>query len=305
MSIARYVSSRLSVKISLLLAVLLLILTGAAAAVLTAHETAQMEEMTLEKARLAATIGARQFGDVLDSAIDSGLLTVSDVFDGALVEIRGFNWAGKPKYHTRYDAYTDRAVLAFQDKFLEYEDFIFAVGVDVKGYLPTHNSRYQKPITGIPEQDLAGNRTKRVFDDPVGLAAARNVQPILLQVYQRDTGETLWDVSSPIMVKGKHWGGFRIGVSLERIAARKAALLRFLGVTFAIFALVTIATMFLVIQRAMRPVVALTKAAEDISLGEGLDTPLRSGSSDEIGKLTAAVERLRVSMKSAISRLGG
>jgi HAMP domain-containing protein len=305
MSIARYVSSRLSVKISLLLAVLLLILTGAAAAVLTAHETAQMEEMTLEKARLAATIGARQFGDVLDSAIDSGLLTVSDVFDGALVEIRGFNWAGKPKYHTRYDAYTDRAVLAFQDKFLEYEDFIFAVGVDVKGYLPTHNSRYQKPITGIPEQDLAGNRTKRVFDDPVGAAAAKNVQPILLQVYQRDTGETLWDVSSPIMVKGKHWGGFRIGVSLERIAARKATLLRFLAVTFAIFALVTIATMFLVIQRAMRPVVALTQAAEDISLGEGLDTPLRSGSSDEIGKLTAAVERLRVSMKSAISRLGG
>jgi HAMP domain-containing protein len=305
MSIARYVRSRLSVKISLLLAALLLILTGAAAAVLTAHETAQMEEMTLEKARLAATIGARQFGDVLDTAIDSGLLTVSDVFDGALVEIRGFNWAGKPKYHTRYDAYTDRAVLAFQDKFLEYEDFIFAVGVDVKGYLPTHNSRYQKPITGIPEQDLAGNRTKRVFDDPVGAAAAKNLQPILLQVYQRDTGETLWDVSSPIMVKGKHWGGFRIGVSLERIAARKATLLRFLAVTFAIFALVTIATMFLVIQRAMRPVVALTQAAEDISLGEGLDTPLRSGSSDEIGKLTAAVERLRVSMKSAISRLGG
>jgi HAMP domain-containing protein len=305
MSIARYVRSRLSVKISLLLAALLLVLTGAAAAVLTAHETAQMEEMTLEKARLAATIGARQFGDVLDTAIDSGLLTVSDVFDGALVEIRGFNWAGKPKYHTRYDAYTDRAVLAFQDKFLEYEDFIFAVGVDVKGYLPTHNSRYQKPITGIPEQDLAGNRTKRVFDDPVGAAAAKNLQPILLQVYQRDTGETLWDVSSPIMVKGKHWGGFRIGVSLERIAARKATLLRFLAVTFAIFALVTIATMFLVIQRAMRPVVALTQAAEDISLGEGLDTPLRSGSSDEIGKLTAAVERLRVSMKSAISRLGG
>jgi HAMP domain-containing protein len=305
MSITRYVRSRLSVKISLLLAALLLVLTGAAAAVLTAHETAQMEEMTLEKARLAATIGARQFGDVLDTAIDSGLLTVSDVFDGALVEIRGFNWAGKPKYHTRYDAYTDRAVLAFQDKFLEYEDFIFAVGVDVKGYLPTHNSRYQKPITGIPEQDLAGNRTKRVFDDPVGAAAAKNLQPILLQVYQRDTGETLWDVSSPIMVKGKHWGGFRIGVSLERIAARKATLLRFLAVTFAIFALVTIATMFLVIQRAMRPVVALTQAAEDISLGEGLDTPLRSGSSDEIGKLTAAVERLRVSMKSAISRLGG
>jgi HAMP domain-containing protein len=305
MSIAQFVRSRLSVKISLVLAVLLLVLTGVAAAVLTAHETRQMEEMTLEKARLAATIGARQYGDVLDAAIDSGLLTVGDVFDGALVEIRGFNWAGKPKYHTRYDAYTDRAVLAFQDKFLEYEDFIFAVGVDLKGYLPTHNSRYQKPITGIPEQDLAGNRTKRVFDDPVGAAAAKNVEPILLQVYQRDTGETLWDVSAPILVKGKHWGGFRIGVSLERIAARKAALLRFLAVVFTIFALVTIATMFVVVQRAMRPVVAITHAAEEISLGEGLDTPLRPSTTDEIGQLTAAIERLRVSMKSAISRLGG
>ena len=305
MSITQFVRSRLSVKISLVLAVLLLVLTGATATVLTAHQTRQMEEMTLEKARLAATIGARQYGDVLDAAIDSGLLTVGDVFDGALVEIRGFNWAGKPKYHTRYDAYTDRAVLAFQDKFLEYEDFIFAVGVDLKGYLPTHNSRFQKPITGIPEQDLAGNRTKRVFDDPVGAAAAKNVEPILLQVYQRDTGETLWDVSAPILVKGKHWGAFRIGVSLERIAARKAALLRFLAVTFTLFALVTIVTMFLVVQRAMRPVVAITHAAEEISLGEGLDTPLRPSSTDEIGQLTAAIERLRVSMKSAISRLVG
>ena len=140
-----------------------------------------MEDSTLEKARLAAALGARQYGDTFDNAIDSGLLTVNDVFDRTYVEIKGWNWGDKPKFHTRFDAFCDRAVLIFQDKFLETEDFLFAVGVDDNGYLPTHNTRYQQPLTGDPEKDLVGNRTKRVFNDPVGLAAAKNTEPGLLQ----------------------------------------------------------------------------------------------------------------------------
>ena len=48
-----------------------------------------MEASTLEKARLAAALGARQYGDTFDNAIDSGLLTVNDVFDRTYVEIKG------------------------------------------------------------------------------------------------------------------------------------------------------------------------------------------------------------------------
>jgi methyl-accepting chemotaxis protein len=264
-----------------------------------------MEELTLEKARLAAAIGARQWGDVLDGAIDAGLLTVGDVFDRSYVEIKGYAWGDKPKFHTRYDAFTDKAVLIFQDRFLDHEDFIFAVGVDENGYLPTHNTRFQKPLTGAPEKDVAGNRTKRIFSDPVGLAAAKNTQPSLQQVYRRDTGETMWDVSSPVTVKGKHWGGFRVGVSMERLLARQRTLLATLGGLFALFVVVTIGTVFLVVQRAMRPVRALTEAAEAISMGDGLETPIKSAAVDEIGLLTRALERLRVSMKHAMSRLGG
>ena len=40
-------------------------------------------------------------------------------------------------------------------------------------------------------------------------------------------------------------------------------------------------------------------------MGDGLETPIKSQSTDEIGQLTKAVERLRVSMKAAMSRLGG
>lgn len=294
----------LSVKISLKLAIVLLVLTAGAAAYITSHETRQMEEMTLEKARVAATIGARQYGNVLEAVIDGGALTVNDVFDRQYVLVKGWDWGATPKYHTRYDSVIESAVLVFEDKFLEHDDFVYAVGVDENGYLPTHNSRFQKPLTGDAAKDLVGNRTKRIFDDPVGLAAAKNAEPILLQVYKRDTGETMWDVSSPIYVKGKRWGGFRIGVSMERIEARKNALLASLAVIFVAFAVVTIGTMFVVVGRAMRPVVALTDAAHQISLGEGLDTPIRSESQDEIGLLTKSIDRLRVSMKAAMSRLG-
>ncbi len=304
MSIVNAVRSSLSAKVSLTLAVVLFVLTALAAAYITTHETKQMEELTLEKARVAATIGARQYGDVLDSAIDSGMLTVADVFDKNYSEIKGYNWGSMPRYHTRYDSAIDPLILAFQDKFLEYEDFVFAVGVDENGYLPVHNTRFQKQLTGRPDVDLAGNRSKRMFNDPVGLAAARNMEPTLLQVYKRDTGERMWDVSAPIFVKGKHWGGFRLAVSMTRIDQRKWTLLLSLAGIFLVFAIVTIGTMFVVVNRAMKPVVELTHAAEQISLGEGLDTPIKSESVDEIGMLTKAVDRLRVSMKAAMARLG-
>jgi HAMP domain-containing protein len=304
MSIVTAVKESLGAKITLKLAVLMVGLTAAAATGITITQTRSMEELTLEKAKVAAAIGARQYGDFFDNAIDSGLMTVADAFDRNYVEIKGYDFAGKPKYHTRFDARTDRAVLVFQDKFLDHKDFLFAIGVDDNGYLPTHNSRFQKPLTGDPAQDLAGNRTKRKFDDPVGLAAARNTEPSLVQVYQRDTGEKMWDVSSPIFVKGKHWGGFRVAVSMERIADRMLLLLVTLIGAFGVFVVVTLAAMYLVVRGAMKPVTALTAAATQISLGEDLDTPIKSTEVDEIGKLTKTIDRLRLSMRAAMSRLG-
>jgi len=295
MSIVLAVRKRLGAKVSLKLAILAFALTAVAATVITWQQTRQMEEMTLEKARVAAAIGARQYGDMFDAAIDASLVTVSDVFDRNYVPIKGHDFGDKPKYHTRYDALTDRAVTVFQDKFLEHQDFVFAVGVDENGYLPTHNTGFQKPLTGDASKDLAGNRTKRIFADPVGIAAARNVEPSLLQVYNRDTGETMWDVSSPIFVKGKHWGGFRVAVSMERIAARQRQLL---------LTLLGIGAMFVVVQQAMRPVLKLADVAEQISMGEALDAPIKSESVDEIGHLTKTIDRLRVSMKAAMARLG-
>jgi HAMP domain-containing protein len=304
MSIGSTVRESLGLKVSLKLAILLIALTAVAAVIIVTTQTRQMEELTLEKAKVAAAIGARQYGDFLDNAIDSGLATVADVFDRNYAEIKGYDFGGKPKYHTRYDALTDKAVLVFQDKFLDQEDFVFAVGVDENGYLPTHNSRFQRAVTGDAAKDLSGNRTKRIFADPVGLAAAKNKDPTLVQVYQRDTGETMWDVSSPILVKGKHWGGFRVAVSMEKIQAHQRHLILILGGIFGLFTLITIGALFVVVHGAMKPVVALTESARQIGLGESLEVPIKPQSEDEIGQLTKTIDRLRVSMKAAMERLG-
>ncbi|MCK5914476.1 MAG: chemotaxis protein, partial [Desulfuromusa sp.] len=75
----------------------------------------------------------------------------------------------------------------------------------------THNSRYSRPLTDSADQNAKWNRTKRIFNDRTGLAAARNKEPYLLQRYSRDTGEVMSDLSIPIFIQNRHWGAVRIG----------------------------------------------------------------------------------------------
>jgi methyl-accepting chemotaxis protein len=171
-----------------------------------------VEEEIQEKGKKLAREGALVMAEILEQALAKGHLTRSQLFDTNYIEIPG---TFPPKYHTAYDMYTDLNILKPLDDYLASDDqLFFAVLVDRNGYLPTHNSRYSQPLTGDPEKDKTGNRTKRIFDDPVGLAAAENLEPVLVQAYSRDTGEKMWDISAPIYLDGEHWGAFRVGYSM-------------------------------------------------------------------------------------------
>jgi HAMP domain-containing protein len=298
------IKKRLSLKISITLALVMLLLIVPVAMLIINSQINSMEELTLEKAKVAANNGAAMYGMVLENAVESGLLMISEVFDVDYQLIKGYNWGKHPKYHTKYDFYTDKATIVFLDSMLLNPDFVFAVGQDINGYIPTHNTQYQKPITGVPAKDLIGNRTKRFFKDPVGQKASQNEKPGLKQIYKRDTGVTMWDVSSPIYVKGKHWGGFRIGVSIERIENKKSNMILLLLGLFGLFAVLVTITIFVMIRQAIKPIESLTASAKEISLGRGLDNKIKANTGDEIGDLTKAVDRLRASMKAAMERLG-
>ncbi len=145
----------------------------------------------------------------MNKLLDSHRLTMDQLFDTFYIPIPGTN---PQKFHTQYDRITDQTIRSIEDRYLEKDSrLLFVVAVDRNGYLPTHNTRYSRPLTKDQEFNLQYNRTKRIFDDRTGLAAARNTKPYLLQSYSRDTGETLYDLSVPIFIRGKHWGALRIG----------------------------------------------------------------------------------------------
>jgi hypothetical protein len=303
MSLVDAVKGSIGAQIALKIGALLVLLMAIGSAVVVHQFTSRLQESAIENAKVTVRLAARQYGDMFDAAIDAGQLTVADVFDTDYQEIKGWDWKGQSKYHTRYDAFTDRAALVFQDRILETADYHYAMGLDVNGYVPTHNTRAQKPLVG--EQDLAENRTKRKYlSNTAEVSRARSTEPFLLQPYTTDTGEALWDASAPIYVKGKHWGAFVLGVSLQTLQARKRELaLALLGVLAGATA-ITLCAVYLLVRQAIRPVVELTDAANQISIGEALETPLVSDSPDEIGLLTRSLERLRASMLAAMKRLG-
>src|SRR5512138_3696309 len=80
-----------------------------------------------------------------------------------------------PKFTTDWDRLSDRDILPIEEGTLNRSGNVaFAVLVDKFGYLPSHNARYAQPLTGNAAVDLLNNRTKRIFNDRVGLLAARS-----------------------------------------------------------------------------------------------------------------------------------
>jgi HAMP domain-containing protein len=299
------VKRRLSLKVSIILALITIPPMVAAAFFITAREASNLEQLTINAGKVGSMTGAEMYGAALEAGVDSGAITLGDLFELKYDEIRGFDFGDNPRFHSKYDFYTDRAVLGFQDKILASSpDFLYAVGGDLNGYTPTHDSKFTRPMTGDRTKDLAGNRTKRKFWTAMHQNAAKNLDPVLVQPYVRDTGERAWDVSSPIFVKGRHFGAFRVAVSLDSIADHKRALLIELVIVFGFLAIVTVGFIFVMLRHSMRPLEHLTKLANEISTGEGLDQPIKSSTIDEIGQMAKSLNRLRASLQAAMGRLG-
>lgn len=152
---------------------------------------------------------ARQCGDTLQRWLAAKETTEERLFASMYYPVAKTD---PPKFTTDWDRLSDRDILQIEEAVLAKSPVIvYAVMVDRFGYLPTHNARYSQPLTGNLANDLVNNRTKRIFNDRTGLAAAKNKASFLIQRYQRDTGEIMADLSVPVLIGGKHWGAVRIG----------------------------------------------------------------------------------------------
>jgi len=147
--------------------------------------------------------------EALESAVSSGRITRDALFSTDYKPIPNTN---PQKFSTQFDRLFDEIISPIQEKIVEKDKGMFyAICVDRSGYCPSHNLRYTKPLTGDPQKDKNDNRTKRIFNDRTGIHCATSEEPFLLQTYMRDTGEIMNDMSTPITIAGRHWGGVRIG----------------------------------------------------------------------------------------------
>ena len=157
--------------------------------------------------------GASQIAAQFEADLQENRISQDDLFDRSYTLIPN---TSPSKYHSRFDGYTDRVLPQIQEALLpRHEGLVFAIACTPQGYVPTHNKAFSQALTGDVQVDAVHNRTKRKFDDRTGIRCGSHQQAMLLQTYTRDTGELMHDLSVPIMVKGRHWGGLRLGYKPE------------------------------------------------------------------------------------------
>ncbi len=176
----------------------------------TAESGVETDDTPLIRAVIAT---AKRIAAEFESAISRGEISESQLFDERYREIPGTN---PQQYLTDYVGLTDRLLPPIQDPLQKSDPrIVFCVAWARGGYLPTHNPNYRRPQGPDPIWNAANCRNRRIFDDRAVERVARNTKPFLLQTYRRDMGggnyALLKDLSAPIVVRGRHWGAFRMG----------------------------------------------------------------------------------------------
>jgi methyl-accepting chemotaxis protein len=167
-----------------------------------------LREIVMERAAMISAL--------FEQAVNAGTLSEAELFDVNYAPIPGTN---PQQYRNQALEFLDANLPAIQEPILALDPaVVFSAAVDCNGYLPVHNRKYSLAQGDDPVWNNANSRNRRIFDDMTGLLAGRNTQKILCQTYPRDLGggrvELIKDISAPIFVRGKHWGGLRMGAKI-------------------------------------------------------------------------------------------
>ncbi|MDR3670781.1 MAG: methyl-accepting chemotaxis protein [Holophaga sp.] len=157
---------------------------------------------------------AARWRDRFQARIEAMAAQGVDVFDRSY---RPVSVTVPQKYLTSYNDVFTRELQALVDEARGGLASIYALPVDVNGYIAVHHSDVSAPMTGNPQVDILKSRHQKLyFTNETERRRSRNTEPFLFQTYMRDTGEILNDLAMPIMVQGRHWGAMVSGFKPER-----------------------------------------------------------------------------------------
>ena len=153
--------------------------------------------------------GVKRIEEIFEKSLGSGILTENDLWDRNYIPIPNTN---PKKYKTNFTDFAKKYIQPIEDDLLsKHKKISFAVLLDENGYVPAHNSIYDKPLTGDYKKDLVGNRSMRLFSDSMGVSNVINDRKYLLISYPRDIGILMFGILAEVKIKGKRWGAFSVG----------------------------------------------------------------------------------------------
>ena len=119
------------------------------------------EDVGFKKTYEILKSSAEKVQTTIENALKEGKITEEELWDRNYIPIENTN---PQKYKTKFTDFIKTYIQPIEDEVLNMDKkFVFVVLVDENGYLPAHNSIYDKPLTGDYKTDLAGNRSMRIF----------------------------------------------------------------------------------------------------------------------------------------------
>lgn len=170
------------------------------------------EAEIIEKAGFAA----QRASEIIEAGLSKGQVTMDELFDRDHQPIPNTN---PPQHIAQYSGFIDEHIQPVIEEIIaSHERIAWSAVVDETAYLSTNALAVSKPQGDDPVWNTANCRNHRYFPDRAAKRAGVNQEPLLLQTYRRDMGGgkfvPMKDISAPIFVKGRHWGGFRIGYTV-------------------------------------------------------------------------------------------
>jgi PAS domain S-box-containing protein len=198
-----------------------------------------------------AILGAEMVEYALFKSMANGIFTMAELFSADYQPVSG---SQPRRYHTRYDSYMDRNLLRALDGFLESPLIYYAYAVRNDGYIPTHaDPKWRKRI--LPEDD----------------------QPLHVEQVGDFTGFRKWispdgfryfEFSSPIVLQGRIWGSFRVGIPVQLLYADvRRQIIDFLILGIPLAALLAL-LIYLLIRTQLKPLAELSRATGRMTEGD-------------------------------------
>ena len=160
---------------------------------------------------LKAQEACRQIQASIEHAVDSGEVSLEDVFDREYQAIEGSN---PVQFTVRFNAAADKYVRPVLDRTKATDSRIIGSAIgDMNGYLPTHLSERSHPQGPDPVWNDEHCRNMRILIDDTTRAALASEKPATLATYRMELGDKFIPVKNvfvPLWVKGRRWGNFEL-----------------------------------------------------------------------------------------------